>query len=465
MLPMKKLTIAVVVSLDDRNTWEYNEFLYNIQNSLPNSNVRYIVLEYHQRRRTSIGTTCAPKAFVKILLGDQTFEITELSNPDIYSPPVLQQFFEHYVLSGPSGITFGDPATNRHFLFTWGHGSGLGFLYKQPSSDFMQGDDGQIFPPIDFDTVMLNRTILATNLSLPVNDLTDQAIVAQQSFDQQTKVNVINAKTLNLVLNNSYLSRGIVVEYFFAMNCYMQTFEVGYELKTTVKYMFATQRMMRFAGFDYGSFFYLLSMTPNASHLDIKNNIFDSFADKYKRISSSPRFLSYRDLPLTVSFNKIKDYGLIKDVVLEPFFKLLLDNLQTKVDCKTTIRDLVLYCRSNIPDLNNVLTPLGYIDFYDFFILFYNEVRRYDFHLVLILNGMFNNLEFFRNTIADFYNRTFDFAAEQNRMPRFFSIFFPDFKKGIVGNMVLNNTLTAIQIGNLAVRDSLTSLILELQNS
>jgi len=297
-------TVSVIAQYDENDN-DLKDAYCELESAIlaqdMNPNIRYLIFLYNQTRNTAEIKELKQGYYGTVKQLEIIGRIDE--GLDFYSGNELVSFLKDHAGAVPEG--WRDNMEMRHLVLTWGHASGYGLYYRR-----IKDKNAASAAALPQDAYPVERKqFLKAQYSIK------EAAFSKSASGADEKINVISIKELKRIFSLG-LGR---VDVLLAMNCYMQTFEAGYELRNVVKLMIAPQTMIPFFGYNYLRLFELLHKNPACDLQTIGKNVCNYFPVKYleEPFHSKTYVLKEFPLPEYTAFSAIllKGYDEIYDLI------------------------------------------------------------------------------------------------------------------------------------------------------
>ena len=288
----------------------YDEFEGSIKKATTlNKDINFVIFFYDSN---------SEKAEVRktvITDGILEWKIIPLGFVDIYEPShkVLITFFSEHV----SRDKIEADEEHKHFLITWGHGAGLGFMKQEIERKIseIQGRemltrDTEVAHSIGWEDIY-TINLLRSSLNLPrvsdgtrseggndlnsmnINEIfneeksqTDVAklfrIISSGDLAKIIRGGLVNDKSIVRAVKSGVETGPLAkIQVMLCLTCYVNMVETAYALKDVVNVYIAPQTEINFAGYNYNELFYLLGNHPEADEIQISENITHYYLTKY----------------------------------------------------------------------------------------------------------------------------------------------------------------------------------------
>lgn len=391
MAAQHKWKVAIIMAHDGETYFEYSDLEQSILNQPHFDNLSYAIFYYNQKyQKYSIKEVKREekRKYLKELEvtreynGDDTHE-----KLDFYDKKTIIKFLQENVSSH-------DTENIIHYLvITWGHGGGLFYFppetidrVKETLSAFTFTEDKSLAAITEQIVENINNyALFKASASLQRSEI-PYPFVNKEMFSEKNLENRAFLEQLDAINKgiekdlilytafqlNEIFSAGLPkeIDVYFAMNCYTQMLETGFELRKSVKMMVAPQTTIPFAGINYTALFNLLGTNPGMELRDIAENITVNFDDKYFANPFKNDFKSrYPVFPLSsvsISCNLLKEYdafiGYLNELadILECLFNTgnTEQNIISISKARFNCRDLTTDGVSCIIDITNFFNQL-----------------------------------------------------------------------------------------------------------
>jgi hypothetical protein len=359
--------------------------------------------------------------------------------------------------------------THRHFLITWGHGTGIGFFAQKDKSELRKlFTDNKLDSKKDEDNLLyaiqkirflrtqlslnddqINIRKLLQNESLFDKRLSDEGLI--DGFTAYVKDNIrkcVSAIELGDIIKEGLkddvsAGDGPQVDFLLCLTCYTQMIETGFALKDVVKIMVAPETTISHFGYNYKKLFRLLTRKPAATETQVANCLVNTYLAKYESEYMSSKIkrgefingIEYRRL---VSFNviRLRQYEEVARAIAA-FVQFILSPANTVTICECNnipaidaLRKARLRClETSYPEI--LTDGNGVVDFNNLFMRFCEFYPVSEFENI---NGQYSDI---RKTydepgeliLAQYYPAYYSGIREEERIMSlnagFFGIFLP----------------------------------------
>lgn len=374
---------------DGETYFEYNDLEQSILDQKQFENLRYYILYYNQKYdKISIKR---PVTEGKIRYLADIPETNRYCCRDFYDKTTLVSFLQLVQsMDVEEGVTY------HNFVITWGHGGGLFYFPLGKFEDLLR-EFGLTLNQNE-KTISTIKSEIRKNLCSYMQASGSFSNKEKNSFNKQQFAffnkdlftqakgftNIIEENALNFKLSaldeciahasklytatdlNEIFKEGLgYVDVYFALNCYTQMIDTGYELRHSVNMMVASQTTMPLPGINYRMVFAMLEENPNMKLPELANAFVNSFDIKYSDKFLHEFLTHYPDFDLTiVSFacNFLTDYDLLVKCLND--LTLFLKNIYNDpalIGYKTNVIKARKLCGDLTPD-----DDYGIIDLYNF---------------------------------------------------------------------------------------------------
>lgn len=296
---------------DGETYFEYNDLEQSILDQKQFDNLSYYILYYNQKYKyISVKSTSQIEG--RRCLADLP-ETANFANDDFYKRATLVKFLQF--VKGKEAQETNDNADDISFhylVMTWGHGGGLFyfpngkfeellrkfnlllnqngenaetikreihknlFAYTQASCDISNtnghgANEGTV--------CSLSKKTYRNVMGIPLSKVDDTVDNNLAAFNKEVAEisNFYTATDMNAIFTDG-LGK---VDVYFALNCFTQMIDTGYELRNSVNMMVAPQTTMPLPGINYKEVFATLENEPGISLTSLAKVIVSSFPQKY----------------------------------------------------------------------------------------------------------------------------------------------------------------------------------------
>lgn len=393
MAQIHKWRVVVIMAHDGETYFEYNDLEQSILDQSKFENLSYIIFYYNQKYdKFSIKS---PGIDDKKRYLQELPETSQFAGKDFYDPDTLTQFLQ-YVKSADTD----NDTVYHYFVITWAHGGGLFYFPSDKIPDLIK----RLGPSVEKDNKLIGSihttfqeevgafAQICSDISfkdkhwlqtppypfLTVDLFKDTAHFAEKD-DKDRIAAILNE--FNTSVNdsikyytatelNEIFSKGIgYIDVYFALNCYTQMIETGYELRHSVNMMVASQTTMPISGINYTEVFAALEQNPAVSLKELSDIITTSFDCKYTSAFEKIIKSHYPDFeikPVSFACNFLANYQQLVQSLdqLTEFIEATYDDPALKpikklvADARRSCIDLTPDHNYGIIDLNNFLIQL-----------------------------------------------------------------------------------------------------------
>lgn len=295
--------IAIIMAHDGETFFEYNDLEQSILDQRKFENLSYVIFYHNQEYKRNSIRELISNEYKRAPYFKRHEKSKEFEELDFYDENVFGRFLKEVVAFTCSGED-----VCHYLIITWGHGGGLVYyppldlIVKILKSSGLYEYDG--FTNKDFlktflDSVKVNilkYAFLKANFSIaaveqapPFIDpsmFVGKTMLSPEFLEKINKVNrfienevkLYTAVQLNRIFKASFSTR---IDIYFALNCYTQMIETGYELAESVDMMIASQTAMPFTGINYYSLFNKLEENPGLDTRVVATEVPEDFNLKY----------------------------------------------------------------------------------------------------------------------------------------------------------------------------------------
>ena len=186
----------------------------------------------------------------------------------------------------------------RYILFNWGHGFGFGiFNNKDKENNKLRANinvenniravDLANESPANFIKIISSKKPQQSNFlqlaQFNSNTLLNDGIDINQINIQEInpdETDMLTMEELNVAIEQSITKVGVLL----MLNCWMQSLETAYSLRSTVEYLVAPETVFNWNGYDYVKIIDVIIDDPYISNEKIAEIAVDSVPDKYRNL-------------------------------------------------------------------------------------------------------------------------------------------------------------------------------------
>lgn len=242
-----------------------------------------------------------------VLLYDELLDgSTSIRNPKLYeidqstgrnTLKVVKEFKEFNMSDGADWAKIltaikASYLAKRYMLFTWGHGYQFG-IAKNASPDAakllsLNQDEDQFFEIVSNTQSpyknakaesTFNKLSLKKGVQLHLNQFQPSGVIKAKE-----ELRILWMYEMAAALQKSFGERKI--DLLLMMNCYMQVFDNGYELRKQVEYLIAPETAMKFDGYPYSAIVSTLNEEPEISNARLSKRIIREYVNKYTEMGN-----------------------------------------------------------------------------------------------------------------------------------------------------------------------------------
>ena len=186
----------------------------------------------------------------------------------------------------------------KYILFTWDHGAPFAvFTDSDPIITHVRGvtsmSEVETLNPIrrkkltvkNIGPENLSRFIFSREFLFIKDELKSQKALKKfkdafrnDDEEKSSKLKMLTMVELGRAINTAFSGRKIDV--VIMMNCFANTFDTGYELRNSVKFLVAPETLIYFNGYNYRSIFNLLSRKKRVTPWEVCSHVITSFRKK-----------------------------------------------------------------------------------------------------------------------------------------------------------------------------------------
>ena len=447
---------------------EFEDSITSIKN--PNKDIKFVIYKYD---------VVAKRAYIRkskvSLCRYKIKTIDEKPVEDFYAEghPHLVDFFDQHVAKK----SIQENEEHKHFFIVWGHAAGLGFFKTE-----IQKRLNKVYEKIDkfLKERMVSLRSLSADEIMEINFITSQTSVRPnrrpheiylpafagqnekdkhewntivKEFDASFKV--ITAAELNEILRNG-LKNDIsvrknydhsvkplpIIQYMLCLSCYVNMIETRFAFKDLIDIYIAPHTTISFFGYNYRQLFKQLIKKPSSNVMEVAINLTNYYLAKYSegymedQVDKGTTMIHGVDYKQHVAFSciKLSDTNLIKENIKK--FAELYPNIESEQVFQQLLSARSM-CRSvSVDGAKN----LGIIDYENFIAEFFRLLDR-----EIIKEKKIDVRSFFLagQHLSTYYPGTLSKGVYDNSIKAFasqspssFSIFLPQTKKGLQGELL-----------------------------